>query len=180
VQALSAFSLRAILSPECIFGIVRSAVFLARIRVGLRLTRHAAFEGEVGVLRILQMERKKVRVGIVGYGSLGQYLVKAINEDPKAKQTLELAFVWNRTTQKILDDKENKIPPNLILEDLGTLNSAFSSLLSCSAIRQVHRKTSRLDRGGFSSVDNPEIWCRIPSTCRSFCWITYRLCRPIF
>jgi len=65
-------------------------------------------------------------VGIVGYGSLGQYLVKAINEDPKAKQTLELAFVWNRTTQKILDDKENKIPPNLILEDLGTPNSASS------------------------------------------------------
>lgn len=33
------------------------------------------------------------RIGIVGYGKLGQYLAKAVLERP---EELELAFVWNR------------------------------------------------------------------------------------
>lgn len=52
------------------------------------------------------------RVGIVGYGHLGQYLTQAIRESNE----LELAFVWNRTMDVLT--QEGKIPSNLILRDL--------------------------------------------------------------
>lgn len=37
------------------------------------------------------------RVGIVGYGKLGQYLAKGVLERPAE---LELAFVWNRCAEE--------------------------------------------------------------------------------
>ena len=70
----------------------------------------------------MQEGKKRTRVGIVGYGSLGKYLVKAILNDPKAKEILEIGFVWNRTLAKITEDKENNIPEHLILEDLGKID----------------------------------------------------------
>ena len=54
------------------------------------------------------MEAK--RVGVVGYGKLGQFLVEQILSDP----TLELAFVWNRTPQVL----EGKVAENYIITDL--------------------------------------------------------------
>lgn len=50
------------------------------------------------------------RVGIVGYGHLGQYLIKAILEHPN----LELAFVWNRSKQALI----GKVDDQYICEDL--------------------------------------------------------------
>lgn len=44
----------------------------------------------------------KRRVGIVGCGSLGQYLINAINSDAAAASALEIAFVWNRDFSKVL------------------------------------------------------------------------------
>lgn len=44
---------------------------------------------------------KKRRIGIVGCGSLGQYLITAIQKDPLVSSQLELAFVWNRTSDKL-------------------------------------------------------------------------------
>lgn len=55
----------------------------------------------------------KIAVGIVGYGSLGQYLANAILTDPKASDKLKLVFVWNRTPDKIAD-----LPPELRLTNL--------------------------------------------------------------
>lgn len=40
----------------------------------------------------------KRRVGIVGFGHLGEYLAKAILEDPKVSAECELGFVWNRSS----------------------------------------------------------------------------------
>lgn len=40
------------------------------------------------------------RVGVVGYGKVGQYLAREIQAHPE----LELAFVWNRTASAIPDD----------------------------------------------------------------------------
>ena len=66
----------------------------------------------------------KRRIGIVGYGHLGQFLSKAILDQPQ----LELAFVWNRSKhvfditdlpkEVILDDLENcaDTNPDLIVE----------------------------------------------------------------
>ncbi|PIK62958.1 putative L-aspartate dehydrogenase-like [Apostichopus japonicus] len=60
-------------------------------------------------------EKKKKRVGIVGFGNLGQYLYEAV----KAHEDYEIAFVWNRT----LDNLKGKIPANFVLEDLGQFAS---------------------------------------------------------
>lgn len=44
---------------------------------------------------------RKRRVGIVGFGLLGQYLVERIASDPSASAALELAFVWNRSPDRV-------------------------------------------------------------------------------
>lgn len=67
------------------------------------------------------------RVGIVGYGKLGQYLAKAILDDPKASCKLELAFVWNRTAAAVKEDKS--IPAEAVLEDLGDFASRNADLI---------------------------------------------------
>jgi len=50
-----------------------------------------------------------VRVGVVGFGHLGQYLVENILQHPE----MELAWVWNRS------DIKDKVSQDLILEDLN-------------------------------------------------------------
>ncbi|KAM9746314.1 aspartate dehydrogenase domain-containing protein [Menidia menidia] len=54
-----------------------------------------------------------VRIGVVGYGYLGQYLVeKILKEGPGLG--LILAFVWTRSSDKL----KGAVPAELILEDL--------------------------------------------------------------
>lgn len=62
------------------------------------------------------MEARKRRIGIVGYGYLGRFLVNCIRHDERVSSVLELAFVWNRTTEKLVSDG---VPQELILERLG-------------------------------------------------------------
>nr|XP_020663867.1 putative L-aspartate dehydrogenase [Pogona vitticeps] len=57
--------------------------------------------------------QKKRRVGIVGYGHLGQYLVKQLR-DNGVQHGLELAFVWNRDARKL----EGTVPLELRLAKL--------------------------------------------------------------
>jgi len=45
--------------------------------------------------------KKKRRIGIVGYGKLGQYLSDSLLNDPGVKEEHDLAFVWNRTYSNI-------------------------------------------------------------------------------
>ncbi|KAJ6654825.1 hypothetical protein lerEdw1_006514 [Lerista edwardsae] len=54
------------------------------------------------------------RVGIVGYGHLGQYLVQRLQTDGH-RHGLELAFVWNRDARKL----EELVPVELRLEKLA-------------------------------------------------------------
>lgn len=45
---------------------------------------------------------KRVRVGIVGFGQLGQFIAEKLLFDAAAAHAgLELAFVWNRTTERL-------------------------------------------------------------------------------
>uniref|UniRef100_A0A3Q1GFU3 Aspartate dehydrogenase domain-containing protein n=1 Tax=Acanthochromis polyacanthus TaxID=80966 RepID=A0A3Q1GFU3_9TELE len=53
------------------------------------------------------------RIGVVGYGHLGQYLVEKILKDGSALG-LTLAFVWNRNPDKL----KGSVPAELILCDL--------------------------------------------------------------
>eukprot|EP01102_Stenamoeba_stenopodia_P001707 TRINITY_DN11553_c0_g1_i1.p1 TRINITY_DN11553_c0_g1~~TRINITY_DN11553_c0_g1_i1.p1 ORF type:complete len:296 (-),score=49.08 TRINITY_DN11553_c0_g1_i1:71-937(-) len=67
------------------------------------------------------MAARKTRVGIVGFGDLGQFLAKAILETP-ASNELELAFVWNRTRERI-DASGIKLSEDLILNNLDDFQS---------------------------------------------------------
>lgn len=60
------------------------------------------------------------RIGVVGYGSLGRYLVKELKDDPAYK----IVFVWNRTADNLVD-----ISPDLILPDLNTFSDYTPDLI---------------------------------------------------
>ncbi|XP_041825641.1 putative L-aspartate dehydrogenase [Melanotaenia boesemani] len=55
-----------------------------------------------------------LRIGIAGYGHLGQYLVEKILKDGPGLGLI-LAFVWNRNSDKL----KGVVPAELILEDLS-------------------------------------------------------------
>ena len=73
------------------------------------------------------MMSQKCRVGIVGYGKLGQYLAHAIIDDPMVGAKLELAFVWNRTPAAVRAD--DKIPSEAVLDDLTEFASRNADLI---------------------------------------------------
>ncbi|XP_005090933.1 putative L-aspartate dehydrogenase [Aplysia californica] len=61
------------------------------------------------------------RVGIVGYGHLGQYLVSEIEK----RSDIELAFVWNRTQESMT----GKVAEDIILKDLGSFKERNADLI---------------------------------------------------
>ena len=46
---------------------------------------------------------KKKKIAIIGYGSVGRFLVDKILNDPTVSKQLELVLVWNRTASKLQD-----------------------------------------------------------------------------
>ncbi|XP_068613488.1 aspartate dehydrogenase domain-containing protein-like [Brachionichthys hirsutus] len=67
------------------------------------------------------------RIGVVGYGHLGQFLVQRILKDG-ADHGLSLAFVWNRNPDKL----KGVVPAELILDDLSS-----SANRSCDVVVEV-------------------------------------------
>ncbi|XP_070572511.1 aspartate dehydrogenase domain-containing protein-like [Ptychodera flava] len=65
--------------------------------------------------------RNRRRIGIVGYGKLGQYLVKEVQE----RDDLEIAFVWNRSASAL----KEKVPDKDILEDLAKFPERNADLI---------------------------------------------------
>ncbi|XP_074553468.1 aspartate dehydrogenase domain-containing protein [Halichoeres trimaculatus] len=63
----------------------------------------------------MAMSFSSQRIGVVGYGHLGQYLVGRILKDGAALG-LSLAFVWNRNSDKL----KGLVPDDLIISDLST------------------------------------------------------------
>jgi predicted dinucleotide-utilizing enzyme len=61
---------------------------------------------------------ERVRVGIVGFGSLGRYLAKAILTDPRVSARFQIVFVWNRTASAFDEDLDFALDRSLILENL--------------------------------------------------------------
>jgi hypothetical protein len=59
---------------------------------------------------------RKCRVGIVGYGKIGQFLVQSILGDSKCQELMELAFVCDPGNPDAV--KDGTVPPEAILEDL--------------------------------------------------------------
>lgn len=78
-----------------------------------------------------KMARDVRRVGIVGFGSLGEnllsplflyslfYLGQYLFEEVSKLSGYEVVFVWNRTIEKM----KNKVPDHLILTDLAQCHS---------------------------------------------------------
>jgi predicted dinucleotide-utilizing enzyme len=66
------------------------------------------------------------RVGIVGYGNLGRYLVGEVLKRPDC---LQLAFVWNRT-ESVFDDTDCSLDKSYILRDLNDFASRQADLIA--------------------------------------------------
>ncbi|XP_029441565.1 putative L-aspartate dehydrogenase isoform X2 [Rhinatrema bivittatum] len=69
-------------------------------------------------------ERKERRIGIVGYGRLGQYLVQRILGEGSLNN-LQLAFVWNRQLEKM----DGAVPEHLQLQDLSQFSQRQADLI---------------------------------------------------
>ena len=61
----------------------------------------------------------KRRIGLVGFGKLGQFIAQAVLNDDAISADYELAFVWNRNKAAL----EGTIPAELQLEDLSDFAS---------------------------------------------------------
>lgn len=73
----------------------------------------------------------KLRVGIVGFGHLGQFLFEKISTDPVVSQKLEVAWIWNRTVDKIHSyGGPTKVGAQLILEDLDNVGSFKADIIA--------------------------------------------------
>lgn len=68
--------------------------------------------------------KPRCRVGIVGYGHVGQFFVEKILNDAAVGAKLELAFVWNRSADKLA-----ALPPELVLHDLADFASRGADLI---------------------------------------------------
>lgn len=73
----------------------------------------------------------KVRVGIVGFGHLGQFLWERIASDPSVNQKLEVGFIWNRTTDKVTGYAgPTPVPADLVLEKLEDVSKFSVDLIA--------------------------------------------------
>ncbi|XP_067879493.1 aspartate dehydrogenase domain-containing protein [Heterodontus francisci] len=72
----------------------------------------------------MAQEGKLRRIGIIGFGHLGQYLAQMIEEEGH-EHGLELAFVWNRSQKKM----EGKVRKDLQLEDLNKFVERCADLI---------------------------------------------------
>uniref|UniRef100_A0A0B7A0X2 Aspartate dehydrogenase domain-containing protein n=1 Tax=Arion vulgaris TaxID=1028688 RepID=A0A0B7A0X2_9EUPU len=73
-----------------------------------------------------------MKVGIVGYGHLGQYLVSEIEQ----RDDVQVAFVWNRSPESL----EGKVQDNLILRDLSAFKECHADLIVEVAHPDISRK----------------------------------------
>ena len=68
------------------------------------------------------------RVGIVGFGAVGRYLARAIQQDAACSQKLELAFVCEPMDPSAVH-RESSLPPDVALDDLGDFVSKRADLI---------------------------------------------------
>lgn len=71
------------------------------------------------------------RVGVLGFGKLGQYLVSFILNEA-SHHNLELAFVWNRTKEGITEHElstSGAIPPECVLDSVEDMSGKGADLV---------------------------------------------------
>ncbi|XP_078095813.1 aspartate dehydrogenase domain-containing protein isoform X2 [Mustelus asterias] len=72
----------------------------------------------------MAQDGKRRRIGIIGFGHLGQYLTEMIEAEGQ-QYGFELAFVWNRNQRKM----EGKVRKELQLEDLNKFVARCADLI---------------------------------------------------
>lgn len=77
----------------------------------------------------------KRRIGLVGYGKLGQFIADAIVNDASIAADYELAFVWNRSAAAM----EGKVPAELQMHELGDFASRSPDVI----VEVAHPKISQ-------------------------------------
>ncbi|KAM8824700.1 aspartate dehydrogenase domain-containing protein isoform 1-T1 [Synchiropus picturatus] len=116
-------------------------------------------ESESGAADYQQDMATSCRIGVVGFGHLGQFLVRKILEDG-AEVGLALAFVWNRNTQKL----RGLVPDQHILEDLASFADRRCDVIVEVCHPQIVREfgllflsQSHFMVGSPSSLSDPEL-----------------------
>ncbi len=71
------------------------------------------------------MSKAARRIGIVGYGKLGQHLCRSILNEPSLRHRFQLAFLWNLNPEDIGDE----IPAELRLDNLDDFESRGADLI---------------------------------------------------
>jgi len=86
----------------------------------------------------------KIRIGIVGFGKLGQYLYRLLQEHPE----FEIAFVWNRTKHVLIDCN---VAPSLVLDKLENIFELEVDLIVEVAHPSITHKYGKLflEHGSF-------------------------------
>ena len=78
----------------------------------------------------------KLRVGLLGFGSLGQHLYEAITSDSSISSKMEVGYVWNRSST-VLDNYG--VPENLRLNKLEDAPSLGADIV----VEVSHPKVSQ-------------------------------------
>ncbi|XP_029015593.1 aspartate dehydrogenase domain-containing protein [Betta splendens] len=104
-----------------------------------------------------------LRIGVVGHGHLGQYLVQRILKDGAALG-LTLAFVWNRNSDKL----QGVVPEGLILGDLAAFAERQADVIVEVCHPQIVKEFGHLflSRSHFmvgspSSLSDPDLNLRL-------------------
>jgi len=79
------------------------------------------------VLSSTALTRRR-RVGIIGFGAVGQYLARTVQTDPVCSQKLELAFVCEPMDARAVR-ADKSIPAECALDDLGDFASKGADLI---------------------------------------------------
>jgi len=78
------------------------------------------------------------RIGVVGFGSLGKFLVEQIVQDKE--NDIELAFVWNRTVEKV--NESELVKKEQVLENLEEFATKKADLIVEVAHPSITKKYS--------------------------------------
>ncbi|XP_069806114.1 aspartate dehydrogenase domain-containing protein isoform X1 [Dendropsophus ebraccatus] len=89
--------------------------------------------------------QRKRRIGVVGYGHVGVYLVNQIQKEGD-ENNVELAFVWNRTKEKM----EHTVEPSLQLHNLEDFKEREADLI----VEVAHPSITRIYGERFLSAGN--------------------------
>ncbi|XP_068108938.1 aspartate dehydrogenase domain-containing protein isoform X2 [Hyperolius riggenbachi] len=115
------------------------------------------------------LKEAKRRIGIVGYGHVGMYLVQRIQEEGES-HNVELAFVWNRTMERM----EGAVDPRLQLQHLSEFEKCNADLIVEVSHPDITKEygerflsAANLLIGSPTALSNPDIEQKLRETAKT-------------